>query len=122
MKKESSNHYDSTGLYYSVGNKGAYKRIGNEPVGQYINKTSKSQQRTIKINKHSKDIEMVCATHIKESIIDMQKVIYNISKVVSPIIDTVFNMQTEHGRVGLKMYQQVVVECGNPQCVLMIER
>ena len=29
MKKESSNHGNSTGKYYSFGNKGSYKKVGN---------------------------------------------------------------------------------------------
>ena len=35
MKKGAANHHNSTGCYYSLGNKGAFHREGNSSVGQY---------------------------------------------------------------------------------------
>ena len=35
MKKGAANHHNSTGCYYSFGNKGAFHREGNSSVGQY---------------------------------------------------------------------------------------
>ena len=35
MKKGLGTHYNSTGLYYYLGNKGASKKIGNETDGEH---------------------------------------------------------------------------------------
>ena len=71
MKKGLINHYNSTGLYYYFGNKGSYQKIGNYPVGYYVHKASQSYKRIININQQAVDIEVLCATHIKESINDV---------------------------------------------------
>ena len=38
MKKGAANHYNSTGCYYSFGNKCAFQREGDSSVGQYSKK------------------------------------------------------------------------------------
>jgi len=102
MKKGKSNHHDSSGYYYSFWNKGSFQRKGNKSVDQYANKTSKSVMRMQKLNEDASEIEHVCASHISESVLGMENVIRNISKLLSPVIDTAFEMQKDYGQVGLK--------------------
>lgn len=39
MNSKANKHYNSTGQYYSFGDKGAFKSIGDSSVGQYMSKT-----------------------------------------------------------------------------------
>ena len=71
-------------------------------MDQYANKTSKSVMRMQKLNEDASEIEHVCASHISESVLGMENVIRNISKLLSPVIDTAFEMQKYYGQVGLK--------------------
>ena len=102
MKKGDANHHNSTGKYYSFGNKGAYKLVANKSVGQYAMKESKNPLIDKRLISQSLEIETLCASHVHESINAMEKVLRNISNLVSPVIDTAFDMQVNYGAVGLK--------------------
>ena len=102
MKRGGANHCNSTGYYYSFGNKGSYERVGNCSVGQYASKKSTSVEKTKRIGDNAVMLEKLCASHIKESVLAMENLLPNLSTLISPVVDTAFDMQVKHGPVGLK--------------------
>ena len=61
-------------------------------------------------------LEELCALYIKQSVLAMEKILRNLSNLVSPVVDTVSDMQTKYGPVGLKKWELVTVGCGNHRC------
>ena len=49
-------------------------------------------------------LEKLCTSHIKESVLAMEKLLPNLSTLISSVVDTVFEMQVKHGPVGLKKF------------------
>ena len=95
MKKGKANHHNSQGKYYSFGNKGAFKLIGNSSVGQYTQKEVKAKRNMDVLIGVADKAEKLCACHIYESVEAIGKVVRNISKLLSPLINVAFQMQSK---------------------------
>lgn len=101
-KKGAANHHNSTGKYYSFGNKGAYKIVNNSSVGQYSNKNITARKYKELLKDAAKDAEQLCACHLLDSVLSTQKHIRNMSKLIQPVLSTAYKIQDEIGSVNLK--------------------
>ena len=100
--KKGADHNGSVGLYYSFGNKGAYEMVNNSSVGQYKCKIIKDNEVSTELKSWCGDAENLIAEHLNESVTVLKSYIRNIPKLISPVIDVAYKMQSEHADVNLK--------------------
>ena len=85
-------HFDSTGKYYSYGNKRSFEMKKNSSVGQYVHKKS-----SINVS----IIEEMVAAELEVGVKDLSNVVPRIKSLLTPAMNTAFNHQTEHGNIDL---------------------
>ena len=100
--KKGADHNGSTGLYYSFGNKGSYEMVNNSSVGQYSTKVIKNEKKNIEFNMWCSSADDLIAEHMNNSVHALKSYIRNIPRLISPVIDTAYEMQQDHGDVNLK--------------------
>ena len=70
---------------------------------QYINMPIKkitSIKRTERIKDQAVMLEKLCASHTKESVLAMEKLLHNLSKFISPVVCITFEIINQHGSVS----------------------
>ena len=102
MKKGASTHQNSTGKYYSFENKGAYALVGNSSVGQYATKSVKGKINRESIVDFAQRLEKLCACNLHKLIETIGGAVCNITKLISPVLDVAFKIQSSIGSVNLK--------------------
>ena len=85
-------HFESTGKYYSYGNKGAFGIKNNSSVGQYVHKKSS-------IN--ASIIEEMVAAEVKVGVKDLSNVVPRIKSLITHVLNTAFNHQAENRNINL---------------------
>ena len=100
--KSANNHYQSQGLYYSFGNKGAFKIVNNSSVDQYAIKARAKKTHSNELNEWCSNAESVIALHLNESVNSMKRYIRNIPHLICPLLNVAYEMQKDHGCVNLK--------------------
>ena len=76
--------------------------LGNSSVGQFATKVCKNREKNEVLTKWCNDSELMISAHINEAVSNFQNRFRNIDKLLSPVINTAFEMQSEHGDVNLK--------------------
>ena len=94
-------HNNSTGLYYSYGNKGNFGLINDSSVSQYTYKKYKSEWRNEMSHSSNNFMQQLSAEDLLNGLLDMSVVLPAVGKVVSPIIDAAFEMQKVKGNIEL---------------------
>ena len=94
-------HFDSTGEYYSFGNKGNFGMVNNSSVGIYCSKLYKNIEKQKKATIIADQMEKSSATEVGYGVMKLSAIIPNIHKLLSPVVDVAFDMQADHGDVNL---------------------
>ena len=97
-----SNHFGSSGCYYSFGNKGNYMTIDNSTVGQYASKRFATTMRPNEAKYNAELIENQCALELDSSVKDLVRLIPNMRTLIAPILDLAFKKQASMGSINLK--------------------
>ena len=100
--KKGTDHHSSQGLYYSFGNKGAFKVVNNSSVDQYATKSNVIKSRQNDLKNWCLLAEDLVAEHLDESVNSMKKYIRNLPELICPLLNVAYKMQNEHGSVNLK--------------------
>ena len=95
-----SNHFDSSGYYYSFGNRASYKKQGSSSINTYTNKKSKIMLNQNKIDDEAKFIENKCATELCKGIKSLKGYTKNITELISPMLDVSYSMQKKYGDIN----------------------
>ena len=77
--------------------------LGNSSVGQFATKVHKNREQNEVLTKWCNESEKMISDHINESVSQFQNRFKNINRLLSLVIDTAFEMQSEHGDVNLKV-------------------
>ena len=99
---QSSNHHKSSGYYASFGNKGSFDKVVSSSVGQYVSKKSTSFDKQININKEATLYEQYTADEISRSVKDIKTFLPNIKSIISPVLDTCFELQSAIKDINIK--------------------
>ena len=97
-----SSHHGSVGYYASFGNKGSFKKVMNSSVGQYVNKKKSDLIRQVQIDEVASRYDNKISLEIKVCCNIMGRLLPNIRSVISPVIDTAFEIQNEVGDINLQ--------------------
>ena len=89
-------------MYYSFGNKGAFKVVNNSSVDQYTIKSNVIKSRKNDLKNWCLSAESLVAEHLDESVNSMKKYIRNLPELICPLLNVAYKMQSEHGPVNLK--------------------
>ena len=98
-------HFDSTGEYYSFGNKGNFGMVNNSSIGIYCSKLYRNIENQKKAKVIAEEMEKLSATEVGYGVMKLSAIIPNIHKLLSPVVDVAFNMQAEHGDVNLQQVE-----------------
>ena len=96
---KSFDHHGSRGFNFSFGNKPLYGMCDGSSVGVYQNKksTSKVPKRQCDIDMNANWIQMLCSSTIKRGIFLLSNIIPEINKLLCPIVNAAYRMQSECG-------------------------
>ena len=97
-----NNHHDSKGFYASFGNKGSFDKCVSTSVGQYTTKRNKCVQKQLEITESAHSYEQRIENEISRAVMDMNSVVPKIKSIISPIIDTAFELQTSKKDINIK--------------------
>ena len=61
-----SNHFSSTGEYFSFSNRGNYGLINNSSVAQFADKKFKSKNKTKQASKEANDMDLLISNDLKK--------------------------------------------------------
>jgi hypothetical protein len=106
-----SSHHGSVGYYASFGNKGSFDKTVDSSVGQYVTKKHKNNNRQNSINTLASSYEQKIATVIDSTVRCMDKLLPNIRSIISPCIDTAYQLQN-----GTKDINLMKVSSSNNGC------
>lgn len=101
LASSKSKHFNSTGQYYSFGNKGNFGMIGTSSVGIYCSKSYKNIKSNEKAKKYAKEMEDIAGNEVKVAVKNIGCIIPNVHKLISPVVDVAYDMQDSHGSVNL---------------------
>ena len=96
-------HFGSSGSYFAFSNKGFYGMKDNvSSISQYAIKKSKNikVQEVIKLT--SEKMEQIASSQIKVAIKDLSRLIPNIRKLISPVLQQAVKKQEIEGNVNFK--------------------
>ena len=99
-----SSHHGSVGYYASFGNKGSFDKVvhSSPSVGQYAWKKNSNPNKQYLISMRACRYEEQIALEIDSCVNRIGRVIPNIRCVISPVIDTAFEIQKERGHINLQ--------------------
>ena len=97
-----NNHHDSKGFYASFGNKGSFDKCISSSVGQYATKRNKCTEKQLEIIESADRYEKKIDNEISRAVMDMNSVLPKIRSIISPIIDTAFELQTSKKDINIK--------------------
>jgi hypothetical protein len=99
---KTSNHHNSSGYYASFGNKGSFDKATSSSVGQYVTKKSASIKSQCIIIQEAATYEQYVANEISRAINDLNSFIPKIKSIISPVIDTCFELQSSIKDINIK--------------------
>ena len=99
---QSSNHHQSSGFYASFGNKGSFAKALSSSVGQYATKKTSTLAKQLIINNEASYYERMTSNEITRSVNNFATVIPTIRSVISPVIETTFELQKDDTNINLK--------------------
>jgi hypothetical protein len=109
---QTSNHHQSMGYYAFFGNKGSYETLNDSSVRQYKNKKNSCSAKQLLIDQDASRYEKLCANEVARSVNDLCKIMPNIRSVISPVIETSFNLQRlESKSLNLKQTSAITEGC-----------
>lgn len=97
-----SSHHESLGYYASFGNKGSYSKVIDSSVGQYVSKTNKDPSKQKTIDEMASKYEKRIVKEIDRCVTNMERYLPNIQTIISPVIDTAYEIQSEVGDINLQ--------------------
>ena len=100
----SSSHHGSVGYYASFGNKGSFDKTTHTSVGQYVKKRSNNPIKQSSINATANSYEKRIDVQINSSVASISKFIPNIKTLISPVLETAFEIQKETGSINLQSF------------------
>ena len=92
------NHHGTHGKCYSFGNKPMYGMVNDVSVGLYTHKKSKKEYRQKIIDEKLSNIEDQAALLINSGVKELSKVIPEMSSLLSPILNTAYEIQKQVNR------------------------
>ena len=98
----SSKHHGSTGYYSSFGNKASYDKVVDSSVGQYAIKKNVNENKQEVILQNANIFEARASKEIDRSVNDLSKVVPLIRYILSPVIQSAYNLQRKIGNIQLK--------------------
>ena len=101
LRSSKAKHFDSTGEYCSFGTKRNYGMVDDSSVGIYLSKVYKNVQTQKKAKIIADEIENDSAIEVGYAVKKLSGVIPNMHKLLSPVVDVAFDMQSDHGDVYL---------------------
>ena len=102
MASPSMSHNESNGLYYSFGNVGAFKKVNNSSVGQYVIKKSTNEDKKDEKEEIANLIEKMISVELKIAVENLSTIIPNLKMLIAPVLDVAYDLQDEHGNIGMK--------------------
>ena len=98
----SSNHHGSVGYYASFGNKGSFNKSVTTSIGQYVTKKNKDEEKQLTITENATNYEHRVASVIDSSVQCLSIILPNIQSLISPVVDTAFEIQKKVGDINLQ--------------------
>ena len=98
----SSNHHESSGYYASFGNKGSFDKVVTSSVGQYTTKKKTTVAKQIPLNIDATYYERSISEEINRSVNDLSTLIPTIRSVISPVLETCYDLQTDAIKLNMK--------------------
>ena len=95
--KGDTKHHQSSGSYFSWGNRGNYKTVAKSSVTQYTFK--KGQGLHSELN--ASFIEELMLRELKNTICQMNNKLPFLSSIIAPVVGVAFNMQAEKGDIKI---------------------
>ena len=95
---ESTSHHQSSGYYYSWGNRANYRTVDLSSVTQYTHIKKKGIVAEI----NASFLEESMNIELKNSILTMKNKFPFLATVISPIVGVAFKMQTQHGNINIE--------------------
>ena len=105
LKSSKAKHFDSTGEYYSFGNKGNFGMVDNSSVGIYASKSYTKSSSNLKAKSIADEMESSSANEVGYAVKNLSGVVPNLHKLLSPVVDVAFNMQATHGDLNIQKVQ-----------------
>ena len=99
--KGNSQHFGSTGKYYSFGNIANYRLIGKSSVTQYVHKRFKLEHRTLIAQNDSEYMESMVGKELIYSIEGLCKLIPNLKDYMAPALNVAYNIQADIGSCNI---------------------
>ena len=94
----SNSHYQSSGYYFSWGNRANYKTEDKSSITQYTFKKGNSIHSEL----HASFIEELMITELKASLSKINDYLPFLSTVISLVLKVAFNMQVKHGDIKIE--------------------
>ena len=116
-----NNHHDSKGFYASFGNKGSFDKCISSSVGQYATKRNNSTEKQFEIIKLADSYEKKVHNEISRAVMDMNSVLPKIRSIISPIIESAFELQSSKKDITSKKYMHLLLDVGNLRYVSMLQ-
>lgn len=97
-----NNHNESSGYYYSYGNRGNFGIVDGSSIGQYTYKCLGNNLKTTLFHIRDTAVEHIYSHELRSGIDSPATRIPNIKKLISPIVDTAYNRQNSKGDIHLE--------------------
>ena len=105
LKSSNAKHFDSSGEYYSFGNKGNFGIVNNSSVGICASKSYKSINNKAKAKKTADKMESSTANEVDKSVTNLSGIVPNLHKLLSPVLNVDYNIRATHGDFNFKKVQ-----------------
>ena len=104
---KTTQHFGSSGLIYSFGNRGNFGMIDNSSITTYANRKFKNKAKHSNAQIDADRMEYLCADEVRNAVASISKLVPNISMLLSPIIRKAFDMQSRISSIDLKDVKSV---------------
>ena len=81
------NHNDSKGTYYSFGNTGIFKRVGNSTIRQHVNWLKHNVENQDEVEHVANDIEQNMAIELLGAVKSLSTAIPKIVLFIAPVLN-----------------------------------
>jgi hypothetical protein len=98
----SSSHHQSSGYYASFGNKGSFDKATTSSVGQYSIKKKNTLSKQLPVNIDAAYYEASTSKEISRSVTDLSTIFQNIRSVISPVLETLHNIELNEAKLNMK--------------------
>ena len=86
---KTTHHFGSSGAVYSFGNRGNFDMIDNSSLTTCTTRHFKNEERDSHVEIDADKMDQLCANEVAHTVASISKLVPNIKKLLSPIVNTV---------------------------------